>query len=266
MHSCMTDEPRAYSILTTSTAYMHRFHASQFFTLLKLHDKDCVPLYFKSKLIKYVQEHLGKAPVDMRIFRAVYSPTTSESFNGDLDEGKTHMTALVAIIYAMGGLDALGPYFKERTVQCDLYIAALSFSPPLITPTYDPDPLSLETAQKVFQQPRGHHYGDGFREDGGSRIIDPRMRGILIQLIVVVHVTVDSWSRQGLSVAELLWLACRRSAMCHGLLSPPTACSSSESTASAQKCIRLAAMFFTEMILADKLSRKSSFSHWNHRL
>ena len=133
MHSCVTDEPRAYAILTTSTAYMRRFHASLFFRLLKLHDKDRPPLYFKWKLIKYVQEHLSKAPADMRMFRTVYSLATSESFNGDLDQCKTHLRALVPIIDALGGLEALGPYFKERIIQVDLYAAALSLSPPFNT-------------------------------------------------------------------------------------------------------------------------------------
>src|SRR2546423_3363190 len=114
MQGCLTDETQMYALLASSLVHMNRFERQLHISGIKAEDKECVPLYFKTRAMAALRRKLVASDFESGLSKAVYRLMATERCLGNHEAAKTHFKALFALVNALGGVRSLDSYNKER--------------------------------------------------------------------------------------------------------------------------------------------------------
>lgn len=250
MRDCMADEGNMYALLSSTSAHMYRWQGQLRIPGMQLDANDTnTTLYFRTKTIAAVRKKLANGQVDVGLFNDIYRLMSAETILGDLKAAQAHFQALLAVTEALGGVDALDGYRKERIIHTDLYGATQSLRCPSLPLTWDPGNLPAETELKIHYRFSLSNLGSHFWDARISNLFHSEMQSILADLIIVVHMTTHSYEHSDLSDEELSWLSLKRSALDHRLLAFPTKFKQPGDHNFIQECTRIATLFWMGMTL-----------------
>jgi hypothetical protein len=257
MQCCLTNETQMYALLASSLVHMNRFENHLEIPGIKAADKERAPLYFKTKAMASVRQQLVDGNLDIGVFQVVYRLMATERCLGNHMAAKTHFRALYALVAALGGVQSLDSYNKERVIHSDLFEAAQSLGSPNLPLTWDPGNLSEETMLKTAPPDSLKTLGSGFLDAQLSKVFHADVLDIFSTLTTLIHFTVYSWTPTAdLTSDDLSWQTLRRAAIEHRLLSFPSTHSNAGDHNFIQECTRVATLFWIAMYLADPVRRK----------
>ena len=256
MHDCMTDEGHMYALLSSTSVHMQRWQGQLLVPGLEAGAKDISPLYFKMRAIAIVRQRLVEGHLDLGMFQDIYRLMSAETMLGNVSEAETHFKALFAVVEALGGLDALDEYSKERIIHSDLYGAVQSLRSPRLPLTWDPGNLPAVTHTKILQDTPLPQLGSQFLEGGLSDLFHPAMQNILSDVTTVFRITIYSWQHADLTQDEISWLSLKRSAVDHRLLAFPTTYRRPGDHNFVQECTRIATLFWIGMTTPSAVCRE----------
>jgi len=257
MQCCLTDETQMYALLASSLVHINRFESHLEIPGIKAGDKERAPLYFKTKAMTSVRRQLAGGNLNIGMFQVVYRLMATERCLGNHMAAKTHFSALHALVAALGGVQWLDSYNKERVIHSDLFEAAQSLISPNLPLTWDPGNPSEETMLKIAPPDSLKALGSGFRDAQLSKVFHADMLDIISELMTLVHFTVYSWTPTAdLTSDDLTWQTLRRAAIEHRLLSFPSTHNNAGDHNFIQECTRVATLFWIAMYLADPVRRK----------
>jgi hypothetical protein len=257
MQSCLTDETHMYALLASSLVHLNRFESHLEIPGIKAVDKECAPLYFKTRAMASVRRQLTDSSPDLGMLQVVYRLMATERCLGNLIAAKTHFRALLALVAALGGVQSLDSYNKERVVHSDLFEAAQSLRRPNLPLTWDPGHPSEETMLKIAPSDSLMAFGCSFLDAQLSKVFHTDMLDIISALMTLAHFTVYSWTPTAdLTPDDLSWQTLRRAAIEHRLLSFPCTHNGAGDHNFIQECTRVAALFWIAMYLADPVRKE----------
>jgi hypothetical protein len=254
MQGCLTDETQMYALLASSLVHMNRFESHLEIPGIKAADKERAPLYFKTRAMASVRRQLADGSLDVGMFQVVYRLMATERCLGNHIVAKTHFRALYALVAALGGVQSLDSYNKERVIHSDLFEAAQSLRSPNLPLTWDPGNPSEETMLKIGPPDSLKALGLSFLTVQPSKVFHADMLDIISALTTLVHFTVYSWTPTAdLTPDDLSWQTLRRAAIEHRLLSFPSTHNRAGDHNFIQECTRVATLFWVALYLADPI-------------
>ena len=257
MQGCLTDETQMYALLASCLVHMNRFESHLEIPGIEAADKERAPLYFKTRAMASVRRQLADGNLDIGTFQVVYRLMATERCLGNYMAAKTHFKALYALVAALGGVQSLDSYNKERVIHSDLFEAAQSLRSPNLPLTWDPSNPSEETILKIAPPDSLKTLGLSFLDAQLSKVFHADVLEIISSLVTLVHFTVYSWTPTAdLTSGDLSWQTLRRAAIEHRLLSFPSTHNNAGDHNFIQECTRVATLFWIAMYLADPVRRR----------
>jgi hypothetical protein len=257
MQGCLTDETQMYALLASSLVHMNRFESHLEIPGIKAAGKERAPLYFKTRAMASVRRQLTDGSLNIGMFHVVYRLMATERCLGNYIAAKAHFRALYALVAALGGVQSLDSYNKERVIHSDLFEAAQSLGSPNLPLTWDPGNPSEETMLRIAPPSSLKALGLGFLDAQLSKVFHADILDITSALMTLVHFTVYSWTPTAdLTPDDLSWQTLRRAAIEHRLLSFPSTHNRAGDHNFMQECTRVATLFWIALYLADPIRRK----------
>jgi hypothetical protein len=243
---CLADETHFYSLLAAATARMKHVTRDAFSRL-------DLPEYFASRAVSLMRQHLlgGKA-VTQQIILDMFLLATAESYSQNWPGVFMHRTAFKHSVAALGGFSKLDPSICKMLWRGDLFIAAVTYTQPILELCWDPGPLESQASMylKLLSSGNSPLMGAGFREDL-KYSSNETLLSILEEVIGFAGTMQYFWSDFTEVPWDRDWIWARSSALVHRLLSLEVMSTPASSPASEtqldwliEECTRLAVVIW----------------------
>ena len=211
---CLADEIHFYSLLAAATARMKHVTKDAF-------SRPDLPEYFASRAVSLMRQHLlrGKA-ITQQIILDMFLLATAESYSQNWPGVFMHRTAFKHSVAALGGFSKLDPSICKMLWRGDLFVAAVTYTQPILELCWDPGPLDSQASMclKLLSSGNSPLMGAGFREDLKNSS-NEALLNILEDVIGFAGTMQYFWSDFTEVPWDRDWIWARSSALVHKLLS-----------------------------------------------
>ena len=216
IQDCLTNEAAMYSFLTSIVSHMERFNS----VALRHGTTD-----YMVKSLRVLHKHLdGDRNLNVGIIMSIFHLCCAEMYRHNLQAALIHMSTIKRLVDALGGLQSLEPHLMEIIVLGEVYLATDLLRPSMFPCVYDPGYLPRSPTAPAVQ---GLGPVTSLTETGRKLlsythcdIVTPRLGLIISDLIDLIWVTQDEWSKDSdnSDTAVLRWIFFRNQALRSRLL------------------------------------------------
>lgn len=259
LRTCMTDPAYLFAFLAAQCARMEAVEGRLMLPNVPRNQLEQGPRILKTQSIQELRSRLVHGYVDQQMIYDVYRLYSGEVIARDFEVAAVHFRALDFMVKAVGGLDSLDRFLRDKIITAEIFAAASRLCPPKLDLTWDPGDLSEELVAKV-QPPSDsilRTIGGWFRSLANTTLFDRDMRSVIDDLISETWLNVYSWSHADLTDDQMSYMLLRRTAIEHRLLSFSISRQSSGMERRIHDVFKTALIFWMGLTFADPIRRQT---------